>query len=324
MSFAFIKDAFFQCFFIGQPSLTEKNLPDQNGRVFIVTGGYAGCGKELSKILFQKNGTVYVAGRSQDKGLAAIDEIKKAYPSSAGRLEFLKVDLADLPSIKGSVEDFMSREQRLDVLTNNAGVMTPPKGSVTAQKYELQMGTNCLGPFLFTRLLTPLLEKTASSNPPGSVRVTWAASLATSFAPQGGVAFDEQTGGPKVFGDRQTDYAQTKACNALLAREYQARLGDKAGVVSNAWNPGNLTSELQRHQTFIESVVTKALIYPTVYGGYTELFAGWSPEAGKAENRGRYVGPWGRFVILRKDIAENKDGAGMFWEWCEKETKQYQ
>ncbi|KAK3067764.1 short-chain alcohol dehydrogenase [Teratosphaeriaceae sp. CCFEE 6253] len=315
---------FFQCFMIPAPELTEKNLPDQTGRVFIVTGGYAGCGKELSKMLYRRNGTVYLAGRSQDKATAAIADLRAAVPASDGRLEFLHVDLADLPTIKRSVADFLRREQRLDVLTNNAGVMTPPKGAVTAQGYELQMGTNCLGPLLFTQLLTPLLRKTAAASPPGSVRVTWAASLATSFSPPGGVTLDASTGGPKVFGDRHTDYAQTKAGNALLAREYQARHGDAAGIVSNAWNPGNLVSELQRHQTFVERIVTKMLIYPTVFGGYTELFAGWSDAAGRAENRGKYIGPWGRFVVLRQDIAANQDGAAKFWEWCAQETKPYQ
>ncbi len=96
MGLADWKDAFYQCFFIPKPTLTEQNLPDQSGRVFIITGGYAGCGKELAKIVYSKNGTVYVAGRSQGKADAAIEEIKKAHPSSDGRLEFLKVDLADL------------------------------------------------------------------------------------------------------------------------------------------------------------------------------------------------------------------------------------
>lgn len=76
-------------------------------------------GKELCKILYQHNGTVYVAGRSQSKADAAIAEIKQAHPNSDGRLEFLHVDLADLPTIKKSVEDFQNREQRLDVLTNS-------------------------------------------------------------------------------------------------------------------------------------------------------------------------------------------------------------
>jgi len=78
-----------------------------------------GVGKELCKILYQHNGTVYVAGRSQSKADSAIEEIKQAHPNSDGRLEFLHVDLADLPTIKKSVEDFMNREQRLDVLTNS-------------------------------------------------------------------------------------------------------------------------------------------------------------------------------------------------------------
>ena len=204
---------------------------------FIVTGGYAGCGKELSKILYSKNGTVYVAGRSQEKADRAIDEIKKAVPSSDGRLEFLKVDLADLTNIKASADDFLKREQRLDVLTNNAGVMTPPVGSKSAQDHELQMGTNCLGHFLFTQCLTPLLQKTAASSSPGSVRVTWAASMSTMFSPKQGVAWDEKTVGPKVHNSPGLDYAQTKAGNVIMAKEYQAQVG-KDGIVSNSWNPG--------------------------------------------------------------------------------------
>lgn len=85
---------------------------------------FLGVGKELCKILYQHNGTVYLAGRSQSKADSAIEEIKQAHPSSDGRLEFLHVDLADLPTIKKSVEDFMNREQRLDVLTNSKSFCT--------------------------------------------------------------------------------------------------------------------------------------------------------------------------------------------------------
>ena len=102
------------------------------------------------------------------------------------------------------------------------------------------MGTNCLGPFLFTELLTPLLQKTAASSPPGSVRVTWAASLGTMFSPTNGVAWDHKTNGPKVHNIGGMDYAQTKAANVLLAREYQERYG-KDGIVSNSWNPGEFS-----------------------------------------------------------------------------------
>ena len=203
--------------------------------------------------------------------------------------------------------------------------MTPPLGSLTAQNHELQMGTNCLGPYLFTHFLTPLLQKTAASSPPGSVRVTWAASLATMGSPTGGVTFDEKTQAPVVHNSRGLDYAQTKAANVFLSRGFAARFGGKAegGIVSNAWNPGNLQSELQRHQTWLEAFITRFLIYPAVYGGYTELFAGWSEEAGRRENQGRYVGPWGRFVHLRADVDGNEAGVERFWAWCEAETRAY-
>lgn len=111
-----------QCIFLPKPLITEQNLVDQKGRVFIVTGGYAGVGYELSRILYGANATVYVAGRSESKGSAAIAKIKQGNTKSSGRLEFLSVDLADLKSIKPAVESFLSKEQRLDVLVQNAGV----------------------------------------------------------------------------------------------------------------------------------------------------------------------------------------------------------
>ncbi|KAF2479441.1 short-chain dehydrogenase [Neohortaea acidophila] len=318
---AFWRDVFHQCFFIPTPTLTEKNLPNQAGRVFIVTGGYAGVGKELCKILYGKNGTVYVAGRSQEKGDKALAEIKAAHPSSDGRVEFLKLDLSDLATIKPAVDEFTRREQRLDVLTNNAGVMQPAQGSKDSHGHELTIGTNCLGPYLLTQLLTPLLQKTAASNSPGSVRVTWAASLATSFCPTGGVAWDEQTGNPKLHGQSMTNYAQTKGANVLLAKGYVAQ-HSKDGIVSNAWNPGNLKSELQRGMKWFETFLIAPILFPTYFGAYTELFAGWSEEAGKVDTKAAYIGPWGRFVTLRKDVDETKE-VERFIEWCEKETKAY-
>jgi retinol dehydrogenase 12 len=220
--------------------------------VHIVTGGYAGCGYELAKLLYKLNATVYVAGRSQEKADKAISNLKSEVTSSKGRLEFLKVDLADLASIKASAEDFMKREKRLDVLTNNAGVMVPPLGSKTAQGFELQMGTNCLGPFLFTQLLLPVLRETAASSPPGAVRVTWAASAAADLAPKPDGIIMEDDGTPMVGKDIQADYAMSKAGNVFYAKEFARRYG-KDGIVSCAWNPGNLTSELQRHLSSIQA-----------------------------------------------------------------------
>jgi retinol dehydrogenase 12 len=108
-----------QSFFIPKPSLTEQNLPDQRGRVLVVTGGYTGIGFELSKILYQRNATVYVAGRSQSKADKAIKLITEAYPNSNGQVKLLLVDLSDFANVKASAKRFLDSEERLDVLVNN-------------------------------------------------------------------------------------------------------------------------------------------------------------------------------------------------------------
>ncbi|KAK3650661.1 short-chain alcohol dehydrogenase [Elasticomyces elasticus] len=305
-----------QSFFLAPPRLTE--LSDQHGRVTIVTGGYAGVGYELSKILYQHNGTVYVAGRSPEKGERAINAIKAAIPRSKGRLEFLFLDLGNLTGIKKSAEEFMI-----------------PLGSKTIQGYELQIGTNCVAPYLFTKLLTPLLQQTAASSPAGSVRVTWAASLGVDVQspPHGG--FDLASDGAPILNTTRTmtNYGMSKVGNYFLASQFAVRnpVKDGKGVLSLAFNPGNLRTELQRDmQGLTKWVISTLLLYPAVFGGYTELYAGWAEETGRAEHHGGYVLPWGRVGDVRDDVQHEieagKKGEGKavkFWEWCDSETKAY-
>ncbi|KAK7519420.1 uncharacterized protein IWZ02DRAFT_292351 [Phyllosticta citriasiana] len=321
-----MRNFFKQSMLIPKPTFTEDTLPDQNGRVFIVTGGYTGVGLYLCKILYQKHGTVYIAGRDKEKYGKAVDFIKDAFKESKGRLEFLHLDLASLKSVKAAATEFMGKERRLDVLTNNAGVMFPPKGSKTEDGYELTMGTNCVGPYLFTQLLRPLLNKTAASSPPGTVRVTWAASLAIdTLAPNYGVDFDEK-GVPKIHGI-QTDYGQSKAANVFLGTEY-ARRYSKDGVLSVSWNPGNLKTELYRHLGDIQGSIAPLFLFPADIGAYVELYAGWSPDI-TAENNGALVIPWGRLHTPRSQLLEaiksKKDGgmgvAEQFWDWCDQQVK---
>ncbi|KAG6116232.1 hypothetical protein E4U14_000361 [Claviceps sp. LM454 group G7] len=320
-----------QSVMIPKPVLTEDNLTDQAGKVHIVTGGYAGIGKELVDILYQHNATVYVAGRSQDKATAAIDAIKARHPSSKGRLEFLSIDLSDLTTIKQAVQHFTSKESRLDVLVNNAGVMNPPRGSKGNQGHELQLVTNCLGPFLFTKGLLPLLKKTAASSPPASVRVLWASSLGTSvLSPTGGVHLGPD-GAPVEAYFQLTNYGQSKAANNLYAAEFHRRYGGD-GILNVAFNPGNLDSELSRYMNFPMRMLLKVLCYTSRDGAYTELYSGWSPEL-KMEHGGMFVIPWGRDgnKSLRGDIrkaieasrTDETSPVRQFWEWSEKETSQY-
>jgi retinol dehydrogenase-12 len=98
-------------------------------QVHLITGGYAGIAYHLTRILYSKNATIYLAGRSEAKARAGISKIEAEYPQSKGRLMFLYLDLADLTTIKPAVEEFLGKEVRLDVLVNNAAVMVPPTGS---------------------------------------------------------------------------------------------------------------------------------------------------------------------------------------------------
>ncbi|KAI8243685.1 hypothetical protein K4K57_008357 [Colletotrichum sp. SAR 10_99] len=172
-----------------KPTLTEENLPDQAGKVFLITGASGGIGTELVKILYSKNAKIWLAARSYSKTQAVINEIKAAHPRSTGEMVFLELQLDDLSTIKASAQQFLSRENRLDVLWNNAGVMVPPQGSTTVQGHELQLGINNLGHQLFTQLLTPLLERTSQIAPHDAVRVVWVSSSAADGAPRPAIDF---------------------------------------------------------------------------------------------------------------------------------------
>ena len=326
-------------------SFTEHTLPNLTGKVYIVTGSSAGVGKELARLLYSRNATVYIAARSAERAHAAISWIQNSHPSSTGTLHFLPLDLADLESIKTSAQSFLARETRLDVLFNNAGVMVPPQGSLTKQGLELQLGTNCVAPFLFTKLLTPMLIETAAKSEAGSVRVVWVSSGAAQLlAPVGGVDM-ENLGYEREKGVNYK-YAVSKGGNVLHALEYQRRYRD-SGIVSivsptttthsshhptpshsipfltrtQALNPGNLKSDLQRHITRLQSLMINWMLYPAVNGAYTELFAGLAPEAASLKE-GEWVVPFGRVMSLRKDFAGGKT-AGEFWEWSERQVERY-
>ena len=211
-----------------------------------MTGSSSGIGEQLAQILYQKNAKVYVAARSEEKARKAMEGIKSRNPNSKGDLLFLHLDLDDLTTIKSSAEAFLGENDRLDVLWNNAGVMVPPQGSKTKQGYEKQLGTNNVAPFLFTKLLLPILVKTASTAPKDSVRVVWVSSSGTEISsPQGGVDLNNLD--YKVDKGIWVKYGASKAGNVLHASELAKRFGTQGiiSVVGTHWlgfaNPRKLT-----------------------------------------------------------------------------------
>ena len=206
---------------------------------------------------------------------------------------FLELDLADLTTIKASAEKFLSKETKLDVLFNNAGVMCPPQGSKTPQGYELQLGTNNVGTFMFTKLLTPILVATARKEPVSSVRVVWVASSATELGSPspGGLVMDNLD----YHKDKSAmdKYAISKVGNYFHATEFAKRYKTE-GVVSISLNPGMLDSDLYRHQSAVFGFfLRRVVLHPPIFGAYTELFAGLSPEVTIEQS-----GDWGESLFL--------------------------
>ncbi|CUS14400.1 unnamed protein product [Tuber aestivum] len=330
------------------PAFTEKDLPDLFPKVYIVTGGASGVGKELCKvnayhpavpeipidarILYSKSATVYLAGRNQKNADDAISWIKSEVPDSNGRLKFLDLDLNDLSTIKDSAQAFLAKESRLDVVWHNAGVMMPPSGSKTKQGYELQLGTNVVAPWLFQSFLTPLMQQTAAlpGTPKDSVRVIWVSSGASNASPApGGINWPDINfenvgwGIPRLFTLKPEIYGQSKAANIILGAEAVKRWSG-SGILSVSLNPGNLRTALIRHISgrFLTPII-HSVLYEPYYGALTELFAGLSPQVDGSRN-GAYIIPWGRFGNPRSDIESGCGENGpKLWAWIESECREF-
>ena len=296
-----------------------------------MTGGTNGIGLALAEILFSHHAKIYVAARSKEKASERISGIKARHPTSTGELIFLSLVLDDLTTIKASAEEFLNQEKRLDVLWNNAGVMLSPEGSTTKQGVELQLGTNCLGPFLFTKLTTPLLIETARTAPKASVRVVWLASSAVErYSPQGGVDVNNLTYERPVgtgMNAKWYKYGTSKAGNVYYGSEF-ARRHKNTGVISVALDPGNLKTDLYQHLPKFQLAIASALVLKEpIFGAYTELYGGLSSDITPANN-GSWVVPWGKIGELRKDVKEGtksaaEGGSGVaeiFWDWSERQV----
>jgi NAD(P)-dependent dehydrogenase (short-subunit alcohol dehydrogenase family) len=310
------------------PAFTEKDIPSLVGKVFIVTGGNAGVGLELVKILYSKGATVYIASRSPTKIATEIEVIKSIHAPSLGHIKSLHLDLSDLTTIPTCASTFLAQESRLDVLWNNAGVSQAPVGSTTTQGYETHMGTNCLGPFLLTKLLLPILLRTAEASPKDSVRVVFASSgIIDMTGPLGGFSLAELAPG-NYSKDKNRNYSASKAGNWFLASEFDKRTR-KDGIVCVAQSPGTLKTKAWDRAPWLMQVFMNPFLHEPKMGAYTELWAGISEEV-RSEDGGRFAIPWGRWhPSPRKDILESlktkKEGgiglAAEFWEWCEEHTK---
>lgn len=313
-------------FYPPKPTFTEKDLPSLAGKTYLITGGAAGIGKELARMLYSANATVYLAGRSLiNIEKATKDIVEKPSDSmepTSGKLVPLILDLSDLQTIKPAVQELQRQVTKIDAVFLNAGVMTPPPGAVTVQGYDLQWGTNVVGHFLLQKLLLPLLI--ASAKQTGEVRIIWTASDGSNMSPSpDGIFWDDINGTKKKLSPWNL-YTQSKAGNVILAAE-TARRYVADNIISASLNPGHLKTELQRHSESCALYLANALLlHDARYGALTELFAGFSTKLGK-HNNGAYFIPWGREGLMADHLKKGlENGSGnRLWDLLDVETAQF-
>ena len=213
---------------------TESEIPDQTGRIAVVTGANGGLGLETARALAAKGAHVIMAARNQEKAVRARAEISASSPDAD--LDVRPLDLASLGSVSTFAASVLDDYGRLDVLFNNAGIMALPERRTTSDGFEMQFGTNHLGHYALTARLLPLLINT-----PGSRVVT-----VTSTARHFGKPVDPDN--PHLAGnyDPWRAYGQSKLANLHFAVGLNRRL-ESAGAptASLVAHPGLSNTDLQ-------------------------------------------------------------------------------
>jgi NAD(P)-dependent dehydrogenase (short-subunit alcohol dehydrogenase family) len=261
---------------------TTADVPGQAGRTAVVTGANSGIGFEAARVLAEHGAAVILACRDTGKAKNAAARIAVTAPQAA--VTVVRLDLASLASVREAAEEIRAGHDALDLLINNAGLMMPPRG-VTADGFELQIGTNHLGHFALTGLLLDRLL------PAGGSRVVT-------------VSSNGHRVGRINFGDLQSErgyrrmaaYGQSKLANLLFTYELQRRLAAAgARTAALAAHPGTSSTELTRYMPAALDIANRALGWAysqsARMGALPTLRAATDPAA----SGGEYYGPGGRF-----------------------------
>jgi NAD(P)-dependent dehydrogenase (short-subunit alcohol dehydrogenase family) len=208
-------------------------VPNLSGKLAIVTGANSGLGFGLARRLSAAGADVVMAIRNRAKGEAAIEEIRTTVPDA--KLTIKTLDLSSLAAVAALGEQLNAEGRPIDILINNAGVMTPPERDTTADGFELQFGSNHLGHFALTAHVLPLLRAAQGA------RVV---SLSSLTARGGRIHFDdlqfEKSYSPMA------SYGQSKLAVLMFARELDRRSREAGwGILSNAAHPGLTKTNLQ-------------------------------------------------------------------------------
>ena len=235
-----------------------------SGRVALITGANTGIGFVTARELAARGAHVFIACRAIAKGQAAVDEIRKTTGNT--QVEMLALDLGDFASVRQCAHTFLARDLPLHWLINNAG-LAGTKG-LTKSGFELAFGTNHLGPFLFTQLLTERMKQSAPA------RIVTVASRAHTRV--SGIDF-EAVKKPTIGSAGLLEYGVSKLANVLFNAELARRLAG-TGVTTYALHPGVVASDVWRELPQPFRALAKLFMISVEQGAATTLYCATSPE----------------------------------------------
>ncbi|NND08036.1 MAG: SDR family NAD(P)-dependent oxidoreductase [Saprospiraceae bacterium] len=286
------------------------HMPDQGGRVVIITGATSGLGKEATKVFANKNAHVMLAVRNVQKGESVAKEIKQVFPAAS--MDVRMLDLSSLRSVKSFADEVTTAYSQLDVLINNAGVMACPF-SRTEDGFEIQMGVNHLGHFALTGYLMPLLQDTTGS------RIVATSSIAHR---RGNIDFDDLNWEKRPYVTGKA-YGDSKLANLYFTFELARKLnGVTNAPMVTAAHPGWTSTDLQRHSLPFR-MLNPIFSQSVEQGVLPTLRAAIDPGA----QPGDYFGPSGfmemkgsPIIVKSSAMSQNVSHAKRLWELSEEQT----
>ncbi|KAF8906837.1 hypothetical protein CPB84DRAFT_1959889 [Gymnopilus junonius] len=305
----------------------ERDLADLTGKVVIVTGANTGIGYHTVKLLARKGAKVYLGARNEAKAKEAIAELEREGLGS-GQVVWLHVDMSNPMWAQEAANEFLMKETRLDILVNNAAVLTGPY-VLTKGGLNHTMVVNHFSPFVFIRTLLPLMIKT-SQEPNSDVRIVTLGSCAHKMGPATDpkIRFDDVEDFNQEFPDDfypdWSRYCVTKLACILFARELQKKLdASKIPIFSIPIHPGEVNTFADRIKYApVAKVLMNIFFMRPEPGAYNSCFAAASPVVKKnaAKYKHAYLTPIGRVSKLGKN-ARRDDLARDLWDATERILK---
>ena len=289
-------------------------IPDQRDRIIFITGANSGLGFETAIALLKKGATVIIGCRSEDKAEKAKQELLER--TKLGKVDLLKIDLADLEEVNQVANKLSLKYKKLDLLINNAGVMAPPK-TYSKQGFELQFAVNHLSHMAITLKLLPLLTN-------GSRARVVTVSSGAQFL--GKINWDDLQGERNY--DRWAAYSQSKLANVMFALELDFRLKRlNIAVASLSAHPGLARTNLQTASLKANGSWPEAMAYKFMAPIFQSAFMGSLPQLFAATDvnaqSGQQYGPRFNFrgtpkICSVAGPALNNEQRGRLWKESEK------